>query len=232
MANRPVFIPVSKADGWVQENIVDFTWYPGFSVSQKRKSIESLHAAIRSTLGIENILEVSSKSELSIGINLSAFHLGVNGKTGDRYVVEGLFQGSKVFENGGPYVDLHVRAGRDAKTDERLKDSGELIGFSFRGENWPLEPKTAFYDWIYLNVLSKNLGLVDKVINYEAFTDIEFNPRRSINCQAQSVARYVALAKEGKLEEAMSSMSAFLSVAYSDPNGFRSQEGNEQLDLL
>ena len=47
------------------------------------------------------------------------------------------------------------------------------------------------------------------ILNYEAFTDIEFNPEKSLNCQAYSAALYSSMVhnkilnnnKEYKLEE-------------------------------
>lgn len=45
-----------------------------------------------------------------------------------------------------------------------------------------LEFKILFYDWIYINVLSKKFILYKKFINYNVFIDIEFNLERVINC--------------------------------------------------
>ena len=72
-------------------------------------------------------------------------------------------------------------------------------------DEWPLIPRTRFYDWLYITALSQNKELSEAVINYNAFTDIEFNPRKSINCQARSAAIYVSLYRAGKLEEYLSS---------------------------
>jgi hypothetical protein len=41
------------------------------------------------------------------------------------------------------------------------------------------------------------------------FTDIEFNPEKSLNCQARSFATYVALDKRGLLSEAVQSFDTF-----------------------
>jgi hypothetical protein len=61
--------------------------------------------------------------------------------------LEMAFQGSKVFERGGPYTDLYaVEDARDTKRDTRLKESGPLTGFTFESFSFPLEPKTVFYD--------------------------------------------------------------------------------------
>ena len=39
------------------------------------------------------------------------------------------------------------------------------------------------------------------MIGYDAFTDIEFNPEKSVNCQAKAAALYVALFRQGVLEQ-------------------------------
>ncbi len=49
---------------------------------------------------------------------------------------------------------------------------------------------------------------------YEAFTDIEFNPNKSINCQARSVAIAVGLKKAGILEKCISDEKVFLREVY------------------
>src|SRR3546814_18919252 len=59
-----------------------------------------------------------------------------------------------------------------------LQDSGRLVRFDFFGDSWSLEPKTAFYDWLYINILVNNDDLIQDVSFYDAFTDIEFNPER------------------------------------------------------
>ena len=51
-------------------------------------------------------------------------------------------------------------------------------------------------------------------MEYDAFTDIEFNPNRSINCQAEAAAIYVSLQQQGLLGEALQSKERFLEVVY------------------
>ncbi len=115
--------------------------------------------------------------------------------------VECAYQGSKVFENGGPYHDLYSVSSREAKTDDRLRNSGDLIAFNFCGEDFPTEPKTAFYDWLYMNALSqRETNLVKKLEGFQGFSDIVFNPNRSLNCQARA-ALFVALSKKDLINE-------------------------------
>lgn len=211
MATRPVFVPLRSKSAFVREIPVEFTWFAGLSVSQKQKSVASLHEAARNRLNVSEILEISSKSTVSIGVGLSAFNLSLP-MEGRRVSVEVAYQSGKKFERGGPFLDLLSGSSRDAKTDPRLKESGHLVGFVLSGEPWPLEPQTAFYDWLYLNALVANPALSEPLLDYGAFTDIEFNPEKSLNCQARSAALYVCLHREKMLKEALSGKEAFLKV--------------------
>lgn len=192
MAKRPVFIPRNDTLG-VKTLEIEFQWYPGMSVNQKQRSIMDLHKNANEK-GYEKILEISSKSLQKIGIELSAFNLKTTSlKNKIEFSVETAFQSSKIFERGGPYKDLIYKSSREAKKDERIRSSGNLIGFKFFGIDFPTVPLTFFYDWLYINVLIKNDSLCNKIVEYEAFTDIEFNPEKSINCQAFSAALFVSM---------------------------------------
>jgi hypothetical protein len=118
MAHRPVFVP-SINRPWVRRETVEFTWHPGLSVSQKQKSIASLHAAASSMLQVSAIL--------------------------------------------------------------------------------PLEPQSLFYDWLYISALMQphNEALLSELLRYHAFTDIEFNPEKSVSCQANSAALLLGLQRSG-----------------------------------
>ena len=124
--------------------------------------------------------------------------------------LECAFQGSKVFEHGGPFTDLYTLEPREAKRDPRLKESGRLTGFEFDGFSFPLEPKTVFHDWLYISSLYQWREWGQKLYAYAGFTDIEFNPHRSINCQARSCALFLTLMKINVLEEAARSPSDFI----------------------
>ncbi|WP_081611136.1 DarT1-associated NADAR antitoxin family protein [Sphingopyxis sp. MC1] len=221
MAKRPIFVPLHDGKRFVLERYVDFEWHAGFAKSQKQKSIRALHEMARREYDVQNPLEISSKSEDSLGVALSSFNLKFSTKKGRTLTVEAAFQGSKVFSNGGPYTDIFEKSPIEAKRDERLKNSGNLIKFSFFGEDWGLEPKTAFYDWLYINALLKNRNLIVDLVKRDGFSDIEFNPERSINCQARSAALFCALYHTDRLEDAIASRENFLSLyagRVSDPH--------------
>lgn len=217
MAKRPVFIPQLTGETLVCEEEIDFVFFSGFSISQKQKSINSLHEAAETALELEgNILEVSTKSLQKVGNALSAFNLTIVSKNHGEILLEAAFQGSKVFHETGqdPYL-YELQSGAEIKKRVSEKSDQTLTQFTFDRQTWELEPKTAFYDWLYLHALSQRDhegDITSSLHNYAAFTDIEFNPKRSINCQARSCALFVALRHRNILDEALADKDSFLQV--------------------
>ncbi|WP_457355641.1 DarT1-associated NADAR antitoxin family protein [Sphingomonas sp. UYP23] len=191
--------------------MINFRWHAGMAASQKKKNVIELHDAAHAR-GMEHLLEISSKSEREIGRKLSAFHqkIIINKK---EIILECAFQGSKVFRDGGPFPDLFDLDPREAKRDSRLKESGPLQGFRFDGQDFPLDPPTVFYDWLYINAILPARSWLQRLGKMDGFTDIEFNPERSINCQAYSCALFISLEKRGKLDQAISSFPNFLAAS-------------------
>lgn len=214
MANRPIFVSNSNIKHLFKEINIDFTFFGGFAVSQKSKSIQSLHQNAK-TIGYDNILEVSTKSNNKLGWELSAFNLMVDFENNNKISLECAFQGSKVFEGNVQYRDIYFLDSIQAKKDERLKKSGNIIGFNFNGVFWENEPKTAFYDYLYINTLVNNYeNLIKELVKFDAFSDIEFNPKKSINCQAKTCAILVSLSKMDLLADAIRSKEKFVDLVY------------------
>jgi len=214
MANRPIFIATSKTDKLFEEVGIEFKFFNGFSISQKAKSINSLHESAKKEQ-YNNILEVSTKSDNKLGWGLSAFNLMVDFENEQKISLECAFQGSKVFDNNVQYKDIYSLQSIQAKKDLRLKNSGNIIGFNYLNIFWENEPKTSFYDWLYINTLYKNYpDIIDALMKFDVFTDIEFNPKKSINCQARTCAILVSLKRLDLLDEAMKSKKSFLEIVY------------------
>jgi hypothetical protein len=231
MATRPIFIPDLIGFPYVKTVEVEFDWHSGFSKEQAQRSIASLHAAA-AQLNFSPILEISSKSKDALGVSLSAFNLQLQVSGHPPMSVECAFQGSKVFDAGGPYTDLYATSSREAKKDNRIRTSGNLIGFRFLGEDFPTIPDTTFYDWLYLLALSQNRILADQLEKYRAFSDIAFSPKKSINCQARSAALYVTLSSIVDIENVVYDKDYFWRVVENEiPITF--QKGNvvRQLSL-
>ena len=195
MTERPIFKPIKDGDVLVKKINVEFTWFSGFSKEQKQKSIESLHKQASEEHNINQVLEISTKSKISVGVSASAFNLKMTTKSGLCASVESFYQGSKVFSGGGPYTDIYEKNSLSAKKDERLRTNQELKCFEFFGTSWGLNDH--FYDWLYLNALLQNEKISTELMNYQAFSDIEFNPKKSFNCQAYSAALYCSAQEKG-----------------------------------
>ena len=182
-------------------------------MEKSRKNIQGLHENYLATNPDKKILEISTKSEEELGVKLSAFNLMVH----ENVSLESAFQGSKVFKLGGPYTDIIGKPSFYAKSDERLKKSGALIGFSFEGKNFPNEPPTYFYNWFYVSTLATNKDLADELLErkFDAFTDIAFNPNRGkVNCQAEAAAIFVSLSRQNLLSDAIADEKIFLRIVY------------------
>ena len=237
MANRPVFLASDREGIFFEEKNVEFEWFAGMATSQKQKSINSLHKAAQLE-GISDILEVSTKSEEVLGNQLSAFNLTYTTSKGKVLLLEVAFQGSKIFENGGPYHDLYDKDPLEVKKDERVSKDFIITGFDFQGELWNNEPKTAFYDWLYINAVNQKLDndtefLFENISGYSAFTDIEFNPKKSLNCQARACAVFVSLVRKNLLSIALESRESFLDVLSDDPfYNVDNASGTEQGELF
>ncbi|MFG1189306.1 DarT1-associated NADAR antitoxin family protein [Xanthobacter flavus] len=201
MASRPVFIPNHQGLALVEERFFDFEWSAGFSESQKKKNVYALHAAAMRN-GLYKILEISSKSDDKIGRRLSAFSLKIEIQ-GNEYPLESVYQGSKVFELCGASEEVFRLSPLDAKRHIRALDCGQLIGFELEGRKFPLVPKNAFYDWLYIRSLAKHADWINQNVDYDGYTDIEFNPARQVNCQARAFAEYKTLSEKGQLQVAV-----------------------------
>jgi len=214
MAERPVFIPTETCP-FVRERMVAFTWNKGMAPSQKRKNVVALHQAAAAE-GLDPLLEIATKSESHLGIALSAFNLQISVGGSGLIPLECAFQGSKVFEGGGPFEDLFTADAREAKRDPRLKESGRLVGFRLGRMEFPTSPKTAFYDWLYLRAIARVDPFESEINDFDGFTDIEFNPKKSLNCQARSCALAVSLLRQGLLENCRHSPQRFLELVAPD----------------
>jgi hypothetical protein len=210
MAEKMVFHPGEKS-GYAEE-IISFHYVQGLAFSQKQKNVDSLHHFIQLVHPGARILEVSTKSREKIGVAASAFNLRVGGS-----VLESVFQSAKVFAGVGAFPEVAKMGAKEARDYVKEKSAGHpLVGFSYAGNDFPLEPKSFFYDWLYVNALvQSSLNLAD-YLAYDTFTDIEFNEKKQVNCQARSLAIMVSLKRKGLLEEALTSPTEFRRLVYQE----------------
>lgn len=212
MARRLVFY-IDEQNNFTQKEI-EFKWYPGFSQTQLEKSIKELHEKFKVEEPNKKILEISSASSSRIAKKAGAFSLEVMTSKG-KYSVEQLFQAGKVFKYHGSRERLITFNPKEAKrSNKEINKTDNLVGFKIFGVSFPLEPKTYYYNWIYLKALEQNPGIAKEIAKYDAFTDIFFNNQKSFNCQAQACSIYVSLLRRGLLKKALSSRNNFLKVVY------------------
>ncbi|WP_443730290.1 DarT1-associated NADAR antitoxin family protein [Slackia isoflavoniconvertens] len=259
-ATRPFFAPSKLEGQAFYEDEVTFDWHNGMSWQVRQRSSDSMREAIlakySSSLSEDDILEVSTASHnFEIGQALSAMNLlYADPVTGETHPVENWFQSSKVFHRDGrdygPYRELlnvrlakrYVNPNPDSKTKEQLKDDSlfldiqneirgsDMCGFNLEGEEYPVIPRSAFYDYLYVSALTQpqNKQLSEGLTNFRVFTDIMFNPgvgkTRRFNTQARSCAIYVALSKRGVFASGMPSFNDFVdAVAYYPENRISEQ---------
>ena len=212
MANRPVYA-VGMERNLCQVHGVEFTWHKGLAKIQRLRNSLSLREAFLERKPGLNVLEVSRFSDSPLGEKLSAFNLMITTKEGKKMPVECAYQGSKIIKGYGHLSDLYDVTAMEAKKDPRHSGS-QLLGFAFDGEEFGLHPRSGFYNWLYIRALAENQELADQLMEYDAFTDIAFNPEKSSSCQAEACAYYVALRRYGLLEDAMESKEKFVEIVY------------------
>lgn len=170
-------------------------WHGGFALSQKQKNITELHTKARS-VGIHPVLEISTKSPDEIGRRLSAFNLKIS-VDGRIFPLESVYQASKVFSGSGQHAWLINEEPFTAKKKIRELADGQIEAFKFEGRLYPTEPRNAFYDWLYIKSIAPHEEWLKANLSYAGYSDIEFTPDKSVNCQGRAVAEFHALMLRG-----------------------------------
>lgn len=202
MAERSVFIS-QDAYPFFEEVRVQFDYFPGFALSQKRKSQIGLHQNFLRAYPRERVLEVSSASLYSLGAALSAMNLKKQTSSGVTSV-ESAFQSSRIYgENGeiGPFPEWLFLPGKECKKAVKERSMGlRSYRYRFDGLDFgaPEHCISLFYNFLYLNALceQENRETAEKLTASActAFTDLA---TVSLNCQARSCAIYVSLVRNG-----------------------------------
>ena len=207
MATRSVFVS-KKCYPYFEEIKVDFDWFPGLALSQKRKSQISLHQNFLHVYPNEKILEISSASLYSLGSELSAMHLRKRTALG-LTTVESAFQSSCIYcsENKeiGHFLEYLFLSGKECKKKVKELSQG-MISKRYLFDNLefhaPIHNISLFYNYLYLNALceSENRDIANRLMSsgYTAFTDLA---TRSLNSQARSAAIFVSLFNNGLIDE-------------------------------
>ena len=218
-----------------EEKVVEFEWFLGMSWQQKQKSSLSMLAQLKDEGYIP--IEVSRRSEdMDFGVQLSAFNLKLNnynvenifqaykvcndgGPYLDLLKVEPkkargdcriqTSESKKPCQfNNIEYKNKDFYENEDVCEHCRNRSERHLVNFSSGKVHWDIEPKSLFYDAVYISALLQNKHLSDRLVEYNAFTDIEFNQKipysqnkGPFNCQARSCAIFSSLKKANYSDE-------------------------------
>ncbi|HEU0163396.1 MAG TPA: hypothetical protein VFQ54_00045, partial [Thermomicrobiales bacterium] len=86
---------------------------------------------------------------------------------------------------------------------------------------------------LYLTGLS-DLSQADlnQLKEYSGFTDIEFNPKRSFNCQARSCALAATLLRLGLFDQALSRRESYMEIVWGDSGPIHESGPTRQPELF
>ena len=233
MAQRSVFIG-KDVYPFFEEVGVQFYYFQGFALCQKRKNQIGLHESFSEAYPERKVLEISSASLYSLGAALSALNLKKRTQAGVT-TVESAFQSSRIYgENDeiGPFPELLFYPSKECKKLVVEQSCGlPNRHFRFDGMDFysPDHFRSLFFDFVYLNALceEENKPVVDRLLTegYSAFSDLA---TKSLNNQARSCAIFVSLVKNGLIDEVRnfdSFLRLFRTTADGEPTGKESFEG-------
>jgi type I restriction enzyme M protein len=98
---------------------------------------------------------------------------------------------------------------KEAKQFVANANKSGLKCFRYLNTIFPLEQRSMFYDYLYIKALNQVKSISADLVNFDIFTDIEFNEKKQVNCQARSCAIYSYLLKNNSLDYHLSSIENF-----------------------
>ena len=126
--------------------------------------------------------------------------------------IECLYHSSKVFTDGTNFEFLKTYLPRDAKRYVRENSDKVLKCYKYKGREISLDTGTLFYDYIYICALLQHPEVSSSLIDYDLFTDIEFNEKKGLNCQARACAIYSYMLRTGTVDKYMESMESYMKI--------------------
>lgn len=125
-----------------------------------------------------------------------------------------------ICDNGAYYLEPKNDNPRELRTllkaFMKANKNAKLSHFVYKGEMFEINAGVAnsesyFYDFLYFKALGENFSQseIKQILQYDIFTDIEFNHKVSINCQARSCALYHYALSNNKVEFYMESREKF-----------------------
>lgn len=237
MAERSVFIS-KDVYPFFEEIRVQFDYFQGFALSQKRKCQIGLHQNFLAAYPQQKVLEATRASLYSLGAALSAINLTKRTRTGITSA-ESAFLSSRIYgeDEIGPFPELlFLPAGECKKLVNAQSQGLKCRHYRFDGLDFyaPDHFISLFYNFIYLNALceEENRAAAERLISegYTAFTDLA---TISLNHQARACAIFVSLVKNGligQVREYDTYLRLFRTTADGKPTGAEAYDGVQLLD--
>lgn len=199
---------------------VNFRWQSGWNRQAKQMSAHNLHQGFLNKHPQAKLLEISSVGKNKIGVQTSAMHLNVytsnpakhglrtstvnsNGKPYGKFKVENVFQAGKVFQGQTPEQHqqstqriLNMNPVQAKHTTKAMNSRSQLKGFKMFGHQFPLQPKTDYYDYVYMHGLAQHPKLGKQIASHNAFSDFFAVPGKTINTQSKSCTLFTSLVKK------------------------------------
>lgn len=208
MAVRKVYLSMAEFP-YAKEVPVTFPWSNG----SKHQNIQAVLDTFHDVYPEVPVLEVSLASAQPEGVGAAAMKLPLRLADGQELPVGVVYQGSRVFENGGPYTDLWQLSRQKVQKDPRLHQSGRCIGYRLEGTDYPAEPHPyAFFNWLYCRAVAQNPDRGQELLRYGAFSDLDLGSAKTDrNSPARAAAVYGGLKAAGRLD-CLASYEAFVAV--------------------
>lgn len=195
------------------ETLHQFEWLKGLNPAVRQENSGRLKDAVCHDLGIARVLEVSTKSDLLLGVKLSAFSLKLPERFGSPNL-ESAYQGSKVFvDSNGEEVrpPEWVCASEPHIAKRYIRDrfaTSQVAGFDFNGRFWAASPSCLFYDYLFFEAVQTKSAEFQEILDFQAFVDIEsaknhlgFQQGKPFNTQARSAAIYSTIVKNRLIDD-------------------------------
>ena len=171
--------------------------------------IEELERKLRHQVVTCQLLEISSRTPQLLGNHVRASRLMLECR-GEHACVESVYLSQLKFSYGGPYHDVLTKPLHETRQDIRFKASGRVIRAMGEHYDWPREYLSYYYAWLYIQALLKQPDLATALCEYDAFSDVSFDPHVSAHCVAEAAAIYATLVHHDLLQTAMKSPVQFI----------------------
>ncbi len=164
-----IYTATNNINNPVIEQEIEFDYTNGtFKTTKMNNALKLQEEVIKNGYDKSKLLEISTISNIEFGKRLSALNLVLRTKN-KAQTVEQIYQLSK------------------------MPNKGNIEYFQYGHTIFPSEPKTMYYDYIYMLALYQHPNYWEDLEEFTYFTDVFFNKEKQINTQARAAAIFKTL---------------------------------------